>query len=358
VEIQEIRKLKNGGMMIVFKSKEAAVWFKDSEIELTVLAEFNSTAVIKERTYQIMVPRVPTIFNLDDEQNLRELEEKNYITKDAIIKVRWIKPIYRHMMGQQFAHMIFTLKTPKDANILIRDRTFIMGAKSFPSKAKIEPKQCMKCRKWGHYAVQCLEAKNSCGNCAEDHHTNECPNPKHLFCISCKNNMHASWDRNCPKFHKRAAQIDENIPENMLKFFPTDENWTLRTLPIYHQSNINFNLPAKYAIASLPPPPPDKGPRAPATRTINTSRQRKTQPQIPDDQATLDNFITKHQASTPTGDISETQLPSTSTSNKKYNFRPRVRLKYKGSNLTNLINLDIESKDKTDERLDLKYDTK
>ncbi len=348
VDIQEVRKLRNGGIMLQFKTKEAAQWLKNSKIELIVLAEFNSTALIRDRTFQIMVPQVPTIFNLDDKNILREIEENNYISKDMIKKARWIKPIYRHALGQQFAHMILTLSSPEDANSLIRDGMYIMGAKTFPSKVKIKPKQCMKCRKWGHFAAECLNTNDSCSNCAEDHHTSECPNPQNLFCISCKNNSHASWDRNCLEYHKKAAQIDKNIPENQLKFFPTDENWTLRPLPVNH--TYAFKLSAKYTIASLPPPPPATGPRAPATRTINMTKQRKAQTQLANDQATLDNFISIPRAA------SMDALPL-ATADKAYNLHPRARPKFLGKKQASLGMSEVESEDETLEQLESNFDS-
>jgi len=143
------------------------------------------------------------------------------------------------------------LKLLADANTLIRDGLYIRGTKTYPRKMKVEPRQCMKCRKWGHYAAECMEKQDTCGNCGGEHRTRECTNLQNHFCISCKTNDHASWDRNCPEFLCRMDRMDQNIPENVLKYYPMVENWTYMT----PQNNLTLepNAPAKFAIASLPP---------------------------------------------------------------------------------------------------------
>jgi hypothetical protein len=141
---------------------------------------------MKARNFQILVPRVPVIFEPDNKGNIRELEEQNNMTEGSLPKARWIKPVYRRTLGQHSAHLALSVSTPEDANTLIRDGIYICGVKTYPRKLKTEPKQCMKCRKWGHFAADCLEDKDACGNCGENHHTKECPDSSRRYCISCK----------------------------------------------------------------------------------------------------------------------------------------------------------------------------
>ena len=168
-EVQQIVKLHNGGLILQFGSKEVAEWFRQSHVELTILPKIDESATVKERSFQVLVPRVPTTFNPAKEEYLREIKEQNNIHPKRICKVKWIKPIYRRTLGQQFAHIALTVSTPEDANIIIRDGLYICGTKTYPRKLKVEPKQCMKCRKWGHFANECLVERDSCGNCVEDH---------------------------------------------------------------------------------------------------------------------------------------------------------------------------------------------
>jgi hypothetical protein len=253
--VQHIIKLRNGGLILQFKSKEAAEWFKQPEITSSILPKIDSSAMLKERTFQILVPRVPVIFNPDSKESLHELEEQNNIKEGRLRKARWIKPTYRRTLGQHVAHLALSVGSPKMANILIRDRMYICRAVTHPRKLKSEPKQCMKCRKWGHFTAECMEEKDACGNCIEDHHTKDCPDKNRRYCVSCQNNSHVSWDRNCPEFKCRVEQMDESHPENTLMYFPTDEEWSTQAHPA--RLDLDTRFPAKYKVASLPLPKSD-----------------------------------------------------------------------------------------------------
>jgi len=193
--------------------------------------------------------------------------------------------------GQQFAFVSLSMRSPEDTKALIRDGMYIRGTKTYPRKMKLEPKQCMKCRRWGHFAAICLEATNTCGNCGGDHITKNCQNPHNIFCISCKTNDHTSWDRNCPEFLHQTKRLVQNLPENALKFFPTGENWTLTTS--HNNFAFEWQGPAKYAITSLPPPT-TKGTRAQTTRIVGKSSIRKANIMKEDGQFTLDKYVTKN----------------------------------------------------------------
>ena len=66
--------------------------------------------------------------------------------------------------------------------------------------------------------------------------------------------------------------MDENHPENVLAYFPTEEDWTMHIRP--RRLELNEKFPAKYAVASLPPPP-TAGERQATTRPIGEKRRRQ-----------------------------------------------------------------------------------
>ena len=70
-EVQQIVKLRNGGLILQFRSKDAAEWFRQPHIELTILPKIDESATVKERSFQVLVPRVPTTFEPDKEEHLR-----------------------------------------------------------------------------------------------------------------------------------------------------------------------------------------------------------------------------------------------------------------------------------------------
>jgi len=111
-------------------------------------------------------------------------------------------------------YAIFTFNLVEAANTLIRDGLIICGTKTRPKKEKCKPIQCMKCRRWGHFATECPATMDTCGTCREEHRTSHCSNREKKNCVSCGVNTHMSWDRNCPEFVRRCAILDERNPQN------------------------------------------------------------------------------------------------------------------------------------------------
>ena len=198
--VLEVTKLRKGGFTILFKNKEVVQWLQDPGAENEFTTEVSRDAVVVKCSYSILVPRIPLTFDPANEDHLREIEECNDMPADTIAKARWIKPVNRRALGQRAAHAIFTLRDITLTNESIRDGIKVCGLHIRPSRLKHEPMQCMKCRRWGHFAHACMADTDTCGTCGEEHRTNECVNKDKTFCVSCKSNSHASWDRECPEF--------------------------------------------------------------------------------------------------------------------------------------------------------------
>jgi len=166
------------------------------------------------------------------------------------------------------AFAILTVTSAEHANILIRDGLNICEARVRPTKQKVEPVQCMKCRNWGHFAGDCLASEDTCSTCRGKHCTNTCQNRRTLWCITCKSADHASWDRNCPKFSRCCYKMDKRNPKNNMPYFPTEQEWSQMVRP--NRINMDERFPGMYAVNSLPlngTRQPDKGPWKPRGRS-------------------------------------------------------------------------------------------
>ena len=86
-----------------FETKEAADWFKQLDILLSILPRIDSSAKLKNRAYQILLPRVPVTFETNSEDSLRELEEQNGMKDSVLLKAWWIKLTYRRALVLQFS---------------------------------------------------------------------------------------------------------------------------------------------------------------------------------------------------------------------------------------------------------------
>ena len=245
--IIEISKLQKGGFTVLFKHKEVVDWLQDPKVECTFAIRVAEDAMITKCTYSILVPRIPLTFNPSNEKHLREIEECNELLEGAVVKARWIKPVNRRVPEQRSAHAIFAMKDVSLANVSIRDRLCVCSLQIYSSRLKHEPMQCMKCRKWGHFAHACTADTDTCRTCSGEHRMSNCNSRSKTFCVSCKSAKHASWDRDCPEFRHRCTQYDENYPKNSLPYFPTEENWMLAACP--EKLQLSDKFPAKYAVS-------------------------------------------------------------------------------------------------------------
>jgi len=205
---------------------------------------------IAERTYSIIVPNVPILFNPKDNKHLCKVEEVNRLKTKEIVKAKWIKPIGCRRPDQTCAYTILALSSADSANLFIRDRMNICNAQVRPKKQKAEPIQCMKCRRWGLFASDCQADKDTCRTCGGSHLTNTYTNKGHIYCVSCSDKTHASWDRTCPEFSQRCTIQDKRNPENAMPFYPTEHDWTLTVRP--HRIPLDEHFPGRYTVNSLP----------------------------------------------------------------------------------------------------------
>ena len=277
--------IKNGAILLTLDSKETANWIREPENEMVFADTFSKGAHIRDRIYSLIAPRVPLTFNPEQATHLREIEEANSLPGYTIRKARWIKPVGRRRPGQTHAFAILSIASVDTANKLIKDGIVICGIRIRPAKQKQEPSQCMKCRRWGHFAARCPEADDTCGTCGGKHRTNVCDSREKLHCVSCGDNTHASWDRTCPEFTKRCAILDERNPLNNMPFFPTEQEWTLVSRP--NRIPLDERFPAAYAVndltaATFKPTGPNSQRRMPTHQAPRAPRENPNRIPIPD----------------------------------------------------------------------------
>jgi hypothetical protein len=251
-EVQEVFKLRNRSIILQLASKEAADWLCVPTNEAAFTRHFNPDTIIRDHMHPIMVPKIPLTFNPNDPAHLREVKEVNRLSPKSIKKARWIKPEYRHTPEQSCTHTIFTISSVTDTNRLLKDGIYVCNACTFPKKLKYEPKQCMKCCKWGHYTAECRAQTDTCSMCCGHHKTNNCKADNKKHCVSCRSDTHTSWDCRCPEFLQKCDEYSKYHLENNLIYFPTDEDWTTATRPA--QIPFEHKFPSHYTIGSLPLP--------------------------------------------------------------------------------------------------------
>jgi hypothetical protein len=283
-------------------SKEAADWLREIDVERKFLDKFASGASFRDRSYIVFLRWVPIIFDPNSRTHLREIEEANSLPDHSIHKARWIKPVNRRRSGQAKAHATLTFNSVDAANRAIKSGIDICGVRVRVERTKQEPLQCLKCRGWEHKAQDCDTQLDICGTCGKDHRTNDCNNKGILYCVSCKSDAHASWDRTCPEFLRRCDICNDRYPENNMVYFPTDQDWTLTSRP--SRIPVQERFPKRYAVNSLPVTgrnPPRPTVRLPPNNSPKTTPSPRTQAHPQQGQSTqegtdpIDRLLTRTQ---------------------------------------------------------------
>jgi hypothetical protein len=131
--------------------------------------------------------------------------------------------------------MIFNFRSAEDANKAIGNSLYIRGKCCITCKLLPEPRRCYKCHAINahHVAASCREITDICDTCRGAHSPKECQTNHDdydkLYCVNCKIHGHAARDRLCPTFTKHCNDLNTRMPENLYKYFPTDNpsSWEL-----------------------------------------------------------------------------------------------------------------------------------
>jgi len=225
IEIEEVTRICNGGILFQLNSKEAADWIRSPGIKEEFAWAFDAAAEIRERNHAIFAPFIPLTFKTDDPHHLQEIGDRNRLNGGKVLEAQWIKPPTRRPDSQLYAHCILMLSSVEATNLAICDGIYIHGKKIYPSKLKKDPLHCLKCHKWGHRALHCQAELDTCSTCGGTHRTANCEENEKRWCVSCQAPTHASWDWQCPAFLAHCSEYDRRNPDNLLRYYPTVESW-------------------------------------------------------------------------------------------------------------------------------------
>jgi hypothetical protein len=228
-KIRSVIAQKDDSILIEVDSDSSAKWFTDSINRVEFCGLLGDHVSFRTRAFNVLAFNVPLTVDPRDFNHRAEINEVNDLEDLAITALRWAKPLNRRSPQQKSAHLVLTFNSSEAANHAISNGITICHKKCHVERVKKEPLRCLKCQGWNHMARDCPEMFSTCGNCAGEHKTADCPTPRARRCVSCQSNSHASWSRECPTFLRRVRDFNERNPENLLPFFPTADPWTWST---------------------------------------------------------------------------------------------------------------------------------
>jgi hypothetical protein len=227
--IRSVISKKDGSVLIEVDSDVAATWFADASNRVEFCCLIGEEVSFQNRAYNVLVFNAPLTIDPTSIRHRAETNELNGLEDgERITLLRWAKPINRRSPHQMSAHLIASFSNPEAANRAITNGLIICNKKCHVERIKKEPLRCLKCQGWNHMAKDCLEI-NRCSNCAENHRTINCLEPRKKRCVSCKSEEHASWSRGCPAFLKKVDELNARSPDNLLPYYPTADPWTWST---------------------------------------------------------------------------------------------------------------------------------
>jgi hypothetical protein len=227
-KIRSVVNTRSGGTVIEADTDEVANWLSSSANQGRICDRLGAKAEFRGRNYNVIVFNVPLAINPEEEGHRLEICETNGLEPTTIVSAKWAKAVNKRNLNQRTAHLLLTFDDANAANRVITNGLLICNRKCQVERTRREPTRCLKCQGWNHFARDCIEDKDTCGNCAGSHRTSGCTVGEKA-CVSCKSKDHASWSRTCPAFTKRLAEFNVRNPDNSLQYFPTSDVWTWST---------------------------------------------------------------------------------------------------------------------------------
>ena len=149
------KKLSNRGIMYELDKPETANWVRKEKAAFT--ARFGGSTVVKDRATSVLVEFVPVAHSPDALTENRRIKCDSRLEEGVLLSTRWIKPVQRHTMGQQAAHLIACFKTNEAVNNMIKEGIVITGKRAWARQMWKEPRRCLKCQSLTarHLAAEC-----------------------------------------------------------------------------------------------------------------------------------------------------------------------------------------------------------
>ena len=178
---------KNKNILVFFDNQE------DKQKLLKINSLFSGSHKIDLTSQNDLKSRTIIIKNLSYESATEELEE---LLKIGITEIASMKPKNSDFNPNLVKAICVDVET---RNKLIKEGVYTNNQKFKAEPFLNLPKQCLKCKDFGHIASSCTRESTICGLCAGNHGDAECESNTSIKCANCNGN-HNAYYRGCQKF--------------------------------------------------------------------------------------------------------------------------------------------------------------
>ena len=221
------RRTQTGAVIYTLDATASANYMRRNDVMKSFMDHFGGTSALHVRAHQVVVEHVPVTFDETSLEARRRVEGASRLPPGSIYEVRWIKPIHLREATQRVAFLIVGFASREAANKAMDYGIMIEGKHCKARKLLPEPKRCVKCQGYGHFARDCKSEKDVCARCAGEHRTADptcqAMREKPMRCANCLKDGHGAADRGCEIYRNKLAQIRARDPDSRFRLFPTND---------------------------------------------------------------------------------------------------------------------------------------
>jgi hypothetical protein len=209
IVLENVKKLAKNAIRIRCRSKDDADKLREINWDGMLKG-----AMMETTEYGVVLHGVPKQYMENTEELMAEIERANNI---KVKRVALLRKKARNPDAPTLSIVIF-LYSPEEANICIDESVIInkkyhnntvITNKTLYAADRYTPqcrvKLCYNCQEYGHKGDICKK-KTTCGNCAQEHETRNCPNSE-LKCANCKDAHRAGYHQ-CPRHQKEIENME------------------------------------------------------------------------------------------------------------------------------------------------------
>ncbi|MBW0504746.1 hypothetical protein O181_044461 [Austropuccinia psidii MF-1] len=228
IQIREVTQFPSGDIRLFTRTRMEAKWLLLNRNTWTHLADPNF--ITSPNTYPILAHSCPTILDIEDKRNIKELLKQNKLDKSQIHSIKWLgNPKAAH---KAHGTLLLSVLDKSLATLLLAGGLVFNGAYLQTAPFRQSEPQCFNCLKVVHLAYLC-KSEPMCQKCGKAHQSKVCddsaftPSIIKFFCCihkALKTNptmdiyanefRHSSMSKRCPIKAEELALLGEksNLP--------------------------------------------------------------------------------------------------------------------------------------------------